>query len=233
MGAIRETLKKQINDHDKQKFYGTSATIMSYDKVNNVAAIKFMDPNSGSFMHRENVPLCITMGGITGGCIYPGQKCAITFTNNNVFAPVITGIMDSLYNEKTNDDQGAYLVNSAILGCQKPEDIIPMCDSWIDAENEDKTKYENDISIFSQVSATREAYEISNSLNKFKDTEQGITNLESHSTIKTRENGDIDIFVANNIGIRISPSDKTINIYGDIILNGKRLNLEDFTVKGD
>lgn len=229
MGAIKEELKRQVNSHDMQKFYGTSATILSYDKVNNVARIKFFDPNSGTEMLRENVPLCITMGGVTGGSILPGQRCLITFTNNNIFAPVITGISESLYNQKTFDDQGAYLVSSDILQCEKPKEIIPMSDSWIDYGNQDKTKYENDLGIFSQQDATAEAYEIINTLNKYKDNEQGITNLDNHSTFNVKENGDIDIFVANNLGIRISPSSRNISVYGTLMVNGKEMSLDSFT----
>lgn len=230
MGAIKDSLARQIQDNDRQKFYGTSATILSYDKVNNVAKIKFLDPNSGMMMTRENVPLCITMGGVTGGSILPGQKCLISFTNNNLFAPTITGIVESLYNQKTSDDQGAYLVSSSILQCEKPQDIVPMSDSWIDFDNEDKTKYENDLGFFSQCDAVADAYEIVNTLNKYKDNEQGITNLNNHSTFKVRDNGDIDIFAANNLGIRISPSSRTISVYGKIMINGKELSIQDFTV---
>lgn len=230
MGAIRESLKRQIQDSDRQRFYGTSAIITSYDKVNNVAGIKFLDPNNGNMMYRENVPLCLTTGGLTSGSILPGQQCLITFTNNNVFAPTITGIIESLYNEKTCDDQGAYLVSSDILKCQKPENIIPMSDSWIDYDNEDASKYNSELGFYSESNAVEDAYDITNSLNKYKDNEQGITNLDNHSTIKVKENGDIDIFAANNLGIRISPSSRTINIYGEIMVNGKALSLDDFTV---
>lgn len=230
MGAIKDSLRQQIQNNDRQKFYGTSATILHYDKVNNVATIKFLDPNSGDMMYRENVPLCITMGGLTGGSILPGQECLISFTNNNVFAPTITGICESLYNQKTCDDQGAYIVNSNILRCEKPQNIVPMSDSWIDFGNEDKTKYDNDMGHFSQIDAIAEVYEIINAMNKYKDNEQGITNLDNHSTFKVKENGDIDIFAANNLGIRISPSSRTISVYGKIIINGKELSIQDFTV---
>lgn len=228
MGAIRETLKKQLNEHGMQEFYGTSATILFYDKVNNVASIEFINPNNGDQMYRENVPLCITMGGLTGGCISYGQKCMITFVNNNIFSPVITGIVESLYNEKTCDDQGAYIVDSYILSCEKPSDIIPMSDSWIDYSNEDISKYTNEVSIFQNIDAAAEVYNIINTLNKYKDSEQGMTNLYNKSTAKVKENGDIDLFASNNIGIRISPSSKKISIYGALDIDGQPLTIENF-----
>lgn len=233
MGQIKEALKRQLNEYDRQEFYGTSATILSYDKVNNVATIRFVNPNNGDTMLRQNVPLCITMGGLTGGCITYGQQCMVTFVNNNIFSPVITGITESLYNEKTCDDQGAYIVDSYILSCEKPENITPMSDSWIDYSNEDVFKYNNDLTVHRQVDAAAEVYDIMNTVNKYKDSEQGITNLYNKSTIKTKENGDIDIFAENNIGIRISPLSKRINIYGNLDINGEPLSVQNFKKQAD
>jgi hypothetical protein len=52
-----------------------------------------------------------------------------------------------------------------------------------------------------------------------------MTSLSTKSTIKLRENGDIDIFVANNIGIRVSVVDKSISLYGTLKINGKKIDL--------
>ena len=68
-------------------------------------------------------------------------------------------------------------------------------------------------------------FEILDTINKYTVTEQGITNLETKSTIKFKDNGDIDIFVNNNTGIRIDANTQTINIYGlNILFNGKPIN---------
>ena len=51
-----------------------------------------------------------------------------------------------------------------------------------------------------------------------------MTNLDTRSTIKLRENGDIDIFVSHNVGIRISNTDHKIYMYGlGLYLNNKEL----------
>lgn len=227
MGIIKDALNRQIQDDNRQMSFGTSATILNYYKESNTADIEFTDPNSGDAMFRASVPLAITMGGITGGCISAGQRCSISFVNNNIYSPIITGITDSLYSRKTCGDQGAYIVDSRILSCSKPEKIVPMSSDWIDYDNKDKSKYINDLSCFSELSAVHEVYELTSTIDKYKNTEQGITNLETGSTCKIKENGDIDIFVANNLGIRISPSSRSIDVYGTFKINGREVKIED------
>ena len=51
----------------------------------------------------------------------------------------------------------------------------------------------------------------------------GITNIKNNSTVKFKDNGDIDIFVNNNTGIRISPNYKSIEVYGNFKINGKEI----------
>ena len=58
-------------------------------------------------------------------------------------------------------------------------------------------------------------------IDKYKASEDGITNIKNNSTVKFKDNGDIDIFVDNNTGIRISPNSKSIELYGTFKINGK------------
>ena len=57
-------------------------------------------------------------------------------------------------------------------------------------------------------------YDTIRNINHYTDNEQGITNLSNHSTVKIKENGDIEMFVENNIGIRISKQMQKIYVYG-------------------
>ena len=61
-------------------------------------------------------------------------------------------------------------------------------------------------------------------MDKYTAEESGMTNLDTKSTVKLRENGDIDIFVSHNVGIRISNTDHKIYMYGlGLYLNNKEL----------
>jgi hypothetical protein len=225
MGAIKNTLKKEINENNRQRFNDTKATIVEYNPILNVAKIRFTDPNSGEKMYRENVAITNTLGGVTGSGIYPGQACTIAFIGNNIHNPVITGLTGSNYTNKTCTDQGAYIVDADISSVQKPKDITPMISNWIEEDNTSPTKYNNDLGDYTNIDVSAIIHEVLNTLDKYKNTEQGISSLKTKSTIKFRDNGDIDVFVANNIGIKISKADKSISLYGKLKVNGKEIDL--------
>ena len=219
MGKIRNGLKKEINDNNRQYYQPTSGTILSYDKVNNVAKISFINPYSNSIVYRSNVPVSNNLGGLSNNGIYIGQKCSIVFIGGNLFSPLIIGILSSTYNYKTTTDQGAYHVDEEIKNIQKPSDITPMIDDWIDVTNTNELKYDNDISQYTNYDMLKELIDMNNYLNKYTDTEIGLTHLINKSTIKIKDNGDIDLFVSNDTGIRISKSANKVYIYGEIVFN--------------
>ena len=228
MGLIRNTIQEQVNNNNRQYFEPSSGTIISYDKVNNVACVQFLNPYGDGYMRRENVPVSQALGGITSHGVQPGQKCSLTFVNGNIFSPVITGILSSTFYQKTNKDQGAYLVDSAILNTDiQVVEISPMYKQWIDLENNDSTKYVNQISPFDTFDLISKYFSMMSDMNHYSDTEQGITHMNTKSTIKLKDNGDIDIFVSNNVGIRISQENGQISLYGfDININGQYNLLE-------
>ena len=222
MGIIKNKLNEQIQANNLRTYSDTTGIILDYDTITNRAKIKFYSPIGEGVMVRENVPISSQSGGFTQCGIHIGMQCNISFYNNNIYSPVITGINNSFYNDKTCSDQGACLVNENIKSIQKPKEIIPMSSQWLDENNQNESKYNNDLGMYQNIDVTTETMDMLIKLDKYTDTEQGITNLETKSTVKLRENGDIDIFVSNNIGIRISESNKKIYIYGDLIINGEK-----------
>ena len=230
MGIIKNTLQQQIIENNKQQFNDTTATIIEYNAVLNTAKIRFLNPNGEGYVYNDNVAVSSTLGGVTGAGIYPGQSCTITFLRNNIYCPIITGFTGSNYANKTCSDQGAYIVDSSVLSYNKPEEIIPMMNNWIEEGNTNINKYNNNLGDYTKTDASESIHETLNTLDKYNPNEQGITNLSNKSTIKFNDNGDIDIFVANNIGIRICPNNKTIEFYGmKFLFNGNPI--EDFTLK--
>lgn len=224
MGIIKDTLNKQIQNNNLLQFNDTTATIIEYNMIFNTAKIRYNNPNGEGVLYRDNVRIANALGGVTGAGIYAGQTCTITFIKNNIYNPVITGLNTNNYSSKTCSDQGAYIVDSNILSYTKPN-ITPMIESWIEEDNTNANKYNNDLGNYKDINSSKNIHKILNTLDKYTETEQGITSLKTKSTIKFKDNGDIDIFVANNIGIRISPSDKSINICGTIKVNGQNIDL--------
>lgn len=230
MGIIKNTLQKQIQANNKQQFNDTTATIIEYNTTLNTAKIRFPNPNGEGYLYRDNVSVSNTLGGVTGAGIYPGQSCTVTFMGNNVYAPIITGLIGSNYANKTCSDQGAYLVDSSALLYDKPSDLVPMTSNWIEENNTNSIKYNNDLGDYTSTDAAVSIHETLNSLDKYKATEQGITSLDTKSTVKFKDNGDIDMFVSNNIGIRICPGNKTIEFYGmKFLFNGT--DIENYRVQ--
>ena len=225
MGIIKNKLSEQIEQANKSQSKETTGVILRYNDITNTATIKFNNPNGEGTFKRDNVPVVNSLGGLSGAGIRVGQTCSISFRNGNAHAPVITGILNGYYNEKTNTDQGACLVDLEIISVTKPN-ITPMTEQWLEEDNQYLSKYVNHFSTFAETDVSGKVYDIIRSIDKYTQKEQGITNLDTKSTIRLKENGDIDIFVSNNIGIRISPKTQTIGFYGSIQVNGKEINLD-------
>ena len=93
MGIIKNKLNEQIQANNLRTYSDTTGTILEYDAITNRAKIIFDSPIGEGTMVRENVPVTSQSGGFTHDGIRPGTQCNIAFSNNNIYAPVITGIM--------------------------------------------------------------------------------------------------------------------------------------------
>ena len=223
-GIIQNKLNEQIEQSDRVQSKETTGVILQYNDITNTATIRFRHPSGEGTFKRDNVPITNSLGGLCGSAIRPGQKCTVSFRHGNVHAPIVTGIITNYYNEKCNTDQGACLVDLDINCITKPE-ITPMVNQWTEEENQNLWKYINHYSCFAETDINNKIYDIIRGIDKYTQKEQGITNLDTKSTIRLKENGDIDIFVSNNVGVRISPKNQTIGLYGSLQVNGKEIDL--------
>lgn len=221
MGIIKNALNKEVNKGRGQIYLPTTGTIEAYSQKTNLASVSYDNPNGDGRFHLESVPVSIFAGGIAGfNGIQVGMECCITFINGNVFSPVIVGVYSNYYEQKDMGDNGSCLVSRNILEAEKPSDLIPMTETWIDETNSDPNKYINDYSDYINRDVDAFIYDTITNISKFKDTEQGLVNIESGSGIKIKDNGDIDIFIDNNSGVRISKQNHEINFYGLTLMTG-------------
>lgn len=227
MGIIADRLQEKINNNNNIRYSDTIAEITYYDNIRNTASIKFANPNSGSVMTANNIAVKINNGGLTQSAIKIGQKCWISFIGNNLLCPVITNLCDDLYydniySKKTSSDQGAYIVDSTINDVDTDSiEVSPMTDDYFNDSS--STKYTLITRDYTNTEAIQVVRKSLMEIDKYKTSEDGITNIQSNSTIKFKDNGDIDIFVNNNTGIRISPNSQSIEVYGSIKINGKEI----------
>ncbi len=227
MGIIGDRLQQKIENNNNIRYSDTIAEITYYDNIRNTASIKFANPNNGSVMTANNIAVKINMGGLSQAALKIGQKCWISFIGNNLLCPVITNICDdqyydNVYSKKTNSDQGAYIVDSDINNIDTDSiEISAMTDNYFN--NSPSTKYSLITKDYTSTEVIQETRKIIMEIDKYKSSEDGITNIKNNSTVKFKDNGDIDIFVNNNTGIRISPNSKSIEVYGSFKINGKEI----------
>lgn len=227
MGIIGDKLQQKIENNNNIRYSDTVAEITDYDNIKNTASVKFANPNNGSIMTADNIAVKINMGGLSQAALKIGQKCWISFIGNNLLCPVITNLCDdqyydNIYSKKTNSDQGAYIVDSNINNIDiNSIKITPMTDDYFN--DSVSSRYSLITKDYTDTEAIQEVRKIIMEIDKYKTSEDGITNIKNNSTIKFKDNGDIDIFVNNNTGIRISPNSKSIEVYGSFKINGKEI----------
>lgn len=227
MGIIGNKLQQKIENNNNIRYSDTVAEITEYDNIKNTASVKFANPNNGSIMTADNIAVKINMGGLSQAALKIGQKCWISFIGNNLLCPVITNLCDdqyydNIYSKKTNSDQGAYIVDSNINNIDiNSIKITPMTDDYFN--DSVSSRYSLITKDYTDTEAIQEVRKIIMEIDKYKTSEDGITNIKNNSTIKFKDNGDIDIFVNNNTGIRISPNSKSIEVYGSFKINGKEI----------
>lgn len=227
MGIIGNKLQEKIENNINIRYGDTIAEITYYDNIKNTASIRFANPNNGSIMTADNIAVRINAGGFSQAALEIGQKCWVSFIANSLLCPVITNLCDdqyydNIYSKKTNSDQGAYIINSQINNIDiNSIEVTPMINDYFN--DSPATKYLLITENYTDIEAVQVIRKLIMEINKYKSTEDGITNIKNNSTIKFKDNGDIDIFVSNNTGIRISPNSKSIEVYGSFKINGKEV----------
>lgn len=213
MGIINNALNKKIDNSNIQKHSSGTGKILSYDRQSGTAEVSYKIAGGNGKMKMNHVPVVISQTGTAGyDGIKPGDKCMLNFINDNPYKPIVVGTYGSDYDDKTMSDSGAYIVDSDSLEGDKPEEVLPMSEDWID-QDPVVGKYINEYSEYIDSDATKMAYTIFREAGHFKTDEFGMVNIMSGSGIKFKQNGDIDIFTGNNNGIRLSP-ENGLKIFG-------------------
>lgn len=210
MSLIKNSLQNQINDNNRGQFFGSIATILSYDKTTETCKVKYSNPNGEGYIYRGNVSVAGNIGGMSSGGIFAGQQCAVSFLNGNIYSPIIVAITQSYYSERSSADQGAYIADDEVYKVGTPEHIIAMDVDWLNPGQEINNLYETK---YADTDVDNMAMNIITTLDKVDDNEVGLVNLSNKSTIKLKDNGDIDLFTSNNTGIRICKTGN-IKLYG-------------------
>lgn len=215
MGLIRDTLKKEIDVSSNQKYISGTAEIVEYNEVSNTASINYTNPFNGTKMYRANAPILMSTHGFFGYNIMPGDTVSVTFSNGNIHSPMITGIIGSDYTNMNTSNSGSCIISDKTQRATLPEDFTPMSNDWFDFDNQNPDKYINQYSMqYYDNDCFATVCEIARKITYHSDGDQGVTSVINGSTVTIRENGDIEMFVSNNVGMRISRADQKIYLYG-------------------
>lgn len=204
-------IEKIIEPNSRIKLNNAKGQILKYDSINNMADVCLEMINIGKQI-LYNVPIQISSVGIHQSSLREGDYVYIQFNNGSVFQPKIIGKADELYATHTRENenhirQGYLEITQEFIN----EEITPSTDQWIEPSNTNKTKYLK----YKDTSPLDDMAKKINSQGYFQDEEIGMYNPVSSSIMKIKDNGNIDIFIDSNIGIRINAENKTIEFLGD------------------
>ena len=197
----------------KTKFTNATGQVVSYNKTHNIADVYIPSIIDGNGLSLKDVAVQIAGVGLHQSSLKRGDSVYIQFNNGSIFQPKILGKSDELYATHTRKEE-THLRKGDLVVSQEKEDgeITSSSSTWLDTENEDVFKYES----YRNVSGINN---VSNKIAKkghFNDQEVGLYNPVSSSVVKIKDDGEIDIFISTNIGIKINPQTKTIEILGDV-----------------
>ena len=223
MGIIRDKLNEQINNYNNVKYGDTIAVIDEFNHITNTANIHFNDPNSGIVHYAKNISYKVQQGGVATAAPTIGTKCWISFLSNNLLTPVITALCDDYYHKnsyskKVNTNSGAYISSYEVLQTNTEIETTPMINDYY--VNIEKKYFEE----YSNVDIIKQTQQQIMESDKYKATENGVTDVITKSTFKIDEDGNINIFVTNNTGIKICPTTGSIELYGQLRINGVDIN---------
>lgn len=197
----------------KTKLTNATGQVVSYNETHNLADIYIPSIIDGNGLSLKEVPVQIAGIGLHQSSLKRGDSVYVQFNNGSVFQPKILGKADELYATHTKTAE-THLRKGELQVSQILEEgeITSSSSTWIDSENSSVFKYES----YRNTSAIANVSFKMIDKGQFNNQDVGLYNPVSSSIMKVKDDGEIDIFVATNIGIRINPTTKVIEILGDV-----------------
>lgn len=212
MNFKEQLIQNVITPNMSNKLSNAIGQVIEYDSNNNVASVFVKSLNGKENYNLDKVPVQLSGSGVHSAPLSYGDMVYIQFNNNSIFQPKIIGFADECYQINTMKKEKHLRKGSLITTQDVIEgDIKPSYKNWLNYEESyDKYisyRYENPVKNISEL-MDKKGY--------FNNNEVGIYNTKSSAIVKIKDNGVIDIFTSTNIGIRVNPSNKTIEMFGDV-----------------
>lgn len=201
-----------INPSIGNRLNNAIGQIITYDNLNNTASIFVNNLNGKESYTLDGVPIQLSGGGFHSASLSDGDMVYVQFNNGSIFQPKIIGFADEYYQINTRKKEKHLRKGSLISSQEKIEgEIKPSCENWISKSvSYDKSisyRYENPVKNISEKMSNK---------GYFNNKEVGIFNQKSSAIVKIKDDGIIDIFTSTNVGLRVNPNNKTIEMFGNV-----------------
>ncbi|MEG1870833.1 MAG: hypothetical protein RR192_02415, partial [Peptostreptococcaceae bacterium] len=187
--------------------------VVSYNKIHNVADVFISNLKDKEGYTLKDVPIQLAGSGIHASALREHDNVYIQFNNGSLFQAKIVGKADEVYATSTRKKERHIRKGSLIVSQEKINgDVKASSDTWVDDSNKNPHKHltYRDFSPINRIS------EMMSSKGNFNGEEVGLYNPTSSSIVKILDNGIIDMFVSTNVGVRINPKNRTIEILGNV-----------------
>lgn len=227
-------INEKINNQTLNKTSSYMATILKINTNYNVATIFipfYGKQRDGRIF--KNVPITIGSNGVHQSSLRVNDTVYVTFNDTSSFSPKILGKADELYNSNTREKE-KHLNKGALIIQEKnkidsEEEYIGSFQDWVNQNTDNdfiNLQYKDKDPLV-------EIYETQDEFGYFSGGDVGMYNPKTSSIVKLKDDGDIDIFVNDDIGIRVNNKNKKIEIYGSIELISKEILLNGEKIYGE
>ena len=213
MASLNKAIKNVIEPTQKEAVGMVVAQIIFYDNTTNRADVKYDDPSSGGVVTLTGVQVEIPSLGVASSGPFPGDQVYVCFLNNNPTLPRIIGRADGdykYYSRKLYEHSraGSQLstsygsVTSSLVDAFTGSRPTPSYLNWISVGSKSTKARNIAINTFSASAFEEQSAEFAN----YELAEVGLTHPGTASTMKLYNNGVIDVFAVDDLGMRVDPT---------------------------
>lgn len=213
MGFKKNVLDNIVEPYSGSKVTNAMGTIISYNQLHNIADVFISNLKDNEGCVLKDVPIQLSSSGIHSSAFKEHDSVYVQFNNGSIFQAKITGKADEVYATSTRKKE-KHMRKGSLLVSQEEEvgEVNPSSETWIDYNNKNYHKHIG----YKEFSPVSKVSDLMSKKGNFNGEEIGMYNPKSSSIVKILDDGSIDIFVSTNVGVRINPENRTIEMLGDV-----------------
>ena len=210
-------LNNVVKKYDSDKYSSTTGVVTKYYKDENSVDVSIKSKGTKNLV-LECIPLPIFARGVHSIPPKIGAVVLVTFTNNSVLQGKVVAIIDNGYKYSSRQtyshiESGAYNCNIDFSKLKSGYNFKSLSEYTIDKKNDDSFKYFN----YVKRNPIEEFVNSVSKLNQFQENDLGFIHPYNKSIVKIKDDGSIEIYTKNDLGIKIDPSNRMIELSSDNI----------------